>query len=158
MFEIRSAKIGDADLIIHYIKALAEAEGFTGEVSVSKNDVESKLLETDIAKALICLDDGKPCGFAVYYFTFSTTTGKSGLHLDDLYIEPEHQGKGYGKVVMQYLANIAIEHNCARFEWWALTENKPAMNFYHRIGAEELEELSLFRMDVSRMEKLIETS
>lgn len=98
MLTFKLAQSGDSKLILKYIRDLAIAEEFPFEVSVTLSDIEANLLGKDAtAKALILQVDEKPCGFAVYYYTFSTTTGKRGLHLDDLYIEPEFQGNGIGK-------------------------------------------------------------
>ena len=120
------------------------------------SDIESNLLGKDAtAKAEILYLNERPCGFAVYYFTFSTTTGKRGLHLDDLYIEPEHQGKGIGKKALIHLAQIAKGNDCARFEWWALKTNDSAIRFYLNIGAERLDEISVFRLDQVQIEDLV---
>ena len=147
MFEILVATKEDAELILHFIKKLAIAEEFPFEVSVTKEDLENNLFTSSNAEAVILYVDKEPCGFAVFYYTFSTTTGKRGLHLDDLYIEPDHQGKGLGKKVMDYLSQLAISKKCARFEWWALKTNDSAIKFYNNIGAKSLDELTVFRLE-----------
>jgi GNAT superfamily N-acetyltransferase len=148
VFEIIDAKKEDTKLILHYIKTLAIAEGFPFEVTVTKEDIENNLFSsTPLAKAVIFLVDNIPCGFAVFYYTFSTSTGKRGLHLDDLYIEPKHQRKGLGKKVMRYLSLLALSEECARFEWWSLVSNESAIKFYENIGAKNLEEIRVFRID-----------
>lgn len=155
MFEIRSAKKSDSKLILYYIKELAIAENFPFEISVTQKGIEANLFDSNTsANALICYFDDVPVGFAVYYYTFSTTTGKKGLHLDDLYIDPKYQGKGFGKKVMQYLAQLAIENKCARFEWWTLKTNDSAFKFYKKIGAKHLDELSIFRLEPEEIELL----
>ncbi|WP_432468308.1 GNAT family N-acetyltransferase [Agarivorans sp. Z349TD_8] len=147
--EIKIAKKENAELILHFIKALAIAEGFPFEVTVTQEDLENNLLSsTSNAEAIIFYVNNKPCGFAVYYYTFSTTTGQRGLHLDDLYIEPAYQDQGFGKQVLVYLSHLAIENQCARFEWWALKTNDAAIKFYKNIGAHKLEEISVFRLDL----------
>jgi GNAT superfamily N-acetyltransferase len=148
MFEILKANKEDADLILHFIKRLAVAEKFPYEVLATKEDLEENLFApSPDAEAVILQVNKKACGFAVFYYTFSTTTGKRGLHLDDLYIEPDYQGKGLGKKVMDYLSQLAISKKCARFEWWALKTNVSAIKFYNNIGAKSLDELTVFRLD-----------
>jgi len=147
----------DSKLILKYIRDLATSENFPFPISVSLSDIKTNLLGKDAAaKAVIFYLDEKPCGFAVYYFTFSTTTGKRGLHLDDLYVEPKCQGRGIGKKALAYLAQIAREQDCARFEWWALKTNDSAIKFYLNVGAQKLDEISVFRLNQPQIEKLLE--
>jgi len=155
MLEIRSATKRDCALVLHYIKALAIAENFPFAVAVTIDDLEKNLFNhSPTAHALIFYRHDKPCGFAVYYYSFSTTTGKRGLHLDDLYIEPEYQGLGIGRTALVYLAQLAVEQDCARFEWWALKSNDSAIKFYQKIGAQNLEELSIFRLGAKAIAEL----
>ncbi|SBS34991.1 Acetyltransferase (GNAT) family protein [Marinomonas spartinae] len=157
MLTFKLAQSGDSKLILKYIRDLAIAEEFPFEISATLSDIEANLLGKDAtAKALILQIDEKPCGFAVYYYTFSTTTGKRGLHLDDLYIEPEFQGNGVGKKTLIYLAQLAKEKGCARFEWWALKTNDSAIKFYSNIGAKKLDEISVFRLNLPQIESLAE--
>ncbi|NQZ80896.1 MAG: GNAT family N-acetyltransferase [Colwellia sp.] len=148
MFKILPAKKENSALILQFIKELAVVEEFPFEVSVTRKDLENNLFsDTPEAQAIICYQDNRPCGFAVFYFTFSTTTGKRGLHLDDLYIQPEYQGQGQGKKVLIHLAKLARKKSCARFEWWALRTNVAALKFYQKIGAKSLNELLIFRLN-----------
>ncbi|MGB5705780.1 MAG: GNAT family N-acetyltransferase [Arenicellales bacterium] len=148
MLEILPAKKTDSGLILRYIKELTEAEKFPFNVSVTQADIETNLFgATPAAEALIIYQQQNPCGFAVYYHTFSTTTGRRGLHLDDLYIEPKAQGQGLGKKVFSYLARLALDRHCARFEWWAVKTNVDAIRLYENMGARDLEEISIFRLD-----------
>jgi ribosomal protein S18 acetylase RimI-like enzyme len=146
--QIRRATKADAAAVLHYIQALALAESFPFSVSVTVEDLEKNLFSPHSnAHALLIYQDDKCCGFAVYYYSFSTTTGKRGLHLDDLYIDPDNQGQGLGKKVLAYLAQLAVSDGCARFEWWVLKTNDSAIKFYKKLGAKSLEELIIFRMD-----------
>ena len=118
MLTIAAARIEQTPLILKFIQELAIFEKFPFDVTVTEDDLEKNLFAPKSrAEAIICYMDETPCGFAVFYNTFSTTTGKPGLHLDDLFILPEYQGQGIGKKVLQYLSNIAKEQGCARFEW-----------------------------------------
>lgn len=157
MLKFVPAQSTDSSLILKYIRELAIAEKFPFQVSVTLSDIEANLFGEDTtAKSVILYLDEKPCGFAVYYYTFSTTTGKRGLHLDDLYIEPEYQGQEIGKKTLIYLAQIAKEKDCARFEWWTLKTNDSAIRFYSNIGAKKLDEISVFRLNQSQIEHLAE--
>ena len=148
MLEILPAKIEDSELLLKFIKELAVFEKFPYEISVTKADIENNLFKLNPdAEAIICYVNKKACGFAVFYYTFSTTTGRRGLHLDDLYIQPELQGQGIGRKVLSYLSKLAIKQKCARFEWWALKTNDPAIKFYQNIGATKLDEICVFRME-----------
>ncbi|MCE0495461.1 GNAT family N-acetyltransferase [Vibrio salinus] len=158
MLTFSVAEKEDSSLILKYIQDLAVAEQFPFDVSVTIQDIETNLFGSDsVATAVIMHFDTIPCGFAVFYYTFSTTTGKRGLHLDDLYIEPEFQGKGIGKKTLCYLARLAEEKECARFEWWALKTNDAAIKFYLRVGAKKLDEISVFRLDKYQLRELADS-
>jgi ribosomal protein S18 acetylase RimI-like enzyme len=155
MLEILPAKIDDSELLLKFIIELAVFENFPYEISVTKNDIEHNLFNSNPdAKAIICYVNKIACGFAVFYYTFSTTTGKRGLHLDDLYIQSAFQGQGIGKKVLSYLSKLAIKQKCARFEWWALKTNDPAIKFYQNIGAKKLDEICVFRMEKTEISSL----
>lgn len=155
MLKFIPATQSDSKLILSYIKKLADAEQFPFEVSVTQSDIKENLLaKNSIAEAVIFYLDNNPCGFAVYYETFSTTTGKRGLHLDDLYVEPAYHGQGIGKKAITYLSNIAKQRGCARFEWWALNTNDNAIKFYLKLGAKRVEEISVFRLNRTQIEDL----
>jgi GNAT superfamily N-acetyltransferase len=85
-------------------------------------------------------------GFALYYFTFSTTLGQRGIHLDDLYVRPAGRGHGAGAALLAHVARIGVEAGCARFEWWALRWNENAIRFYERLGASRMGDLHIFRL------------
>jgi GNAT superfamily N-acetyltransferase len=151
-FKIQKAKLEDSKQIFDYIISLAAEEEFPYQVSVTQENIEKNLLtEYSTSQCLIFKIDEIPCGFAVYYFTFATTTGKKGLHLDDFFIEKQHRSKGFGQKVMKYLAEEALKNDCERFEWWVLNTNTNAINFYTKIGAKLLTELSVCRMTSAEM-------
>ncbi|HHX8467416.1 TPA: N-acetyltransferase family protein [Vibrio diabolicus] len=155
---IKKATTKEADLLVHFIKKLADYEQLPYDVTVTSDDLRENLLSaSSTAEAILLYEEGQPCGFAVYYYTFSTTTGKRGLHLDDLFIEPKYHGQGVGKQVLVYLSKLADKNNCARFEWWALKTNMPAIKFYERIGASQLDELVVFRLNEKEISDLANT-
>ena len=145
--EIKRGEKYHAPLILSFITELAEEEGFPHAVTVTQMDLEQNLFGDDpAAEVLMFYADDLPAGFAVYYQTFSTTRGKRGLHLDDLYIRPQFRGQGMGKKALGTLAHIAATQECDRFEWWALEWNEMARDLYRQIGATEMKELGIFRL------------
>ncbi len=145
--EIRKADIDDSSIILNFVKELASYEKAEYEVIATVEDIEKNLFDKNTTtKAVICLSDGKPIGFAVYFLNFSTWLGKNGLYLEDLYISPEFRGSGAGKKVLKYLAVNAIENNCGRFEWSVLDWNEPAIKFYESIGAKAQSEWVGYRL------------
>ncbi|WP_335921744.1 GNAT family N-acetyltransferase [Shewanella chilikensis] len=156
MIDFVPAEIEDSKLILSFIHKLAKFENFPYEISVQESDLEKNLFSEDaLARAIIIYYNESPVGFIVYYFSFSTTTGKKGLHLDDLYVEPEYQGLGLGKKALKYLAGVAIDNECARFEWWSLKTNEKAINFYKKLGAKELQEITVFRLTQEDCQNMI---
>lgn len=144
---IRAARPDDAALLADLIRELAVVERFPDPVTVTPDDLLAYLFgPRPAAQALLAEADGEVAGFAVYYATFATTTGKPGLHLDDLFIRPAYQGRGYGKALLAHVAGIAQQRGCARFEWWALKSNEPALRFYEAVGARRMEELVVHRV------------
>jgi GNAT superfamily N-acetyltransferase len=152
---IRAADPADTHLLLRLIGELAEAEAFPFPVTVSADDLQDSLFGPHpAAEAVIAYSAERPAGFAVFYETFATTTGRRGLHLDDLFVRPEFQGVGYGKALVTHLAGIARDRGCARFEWWALATNVPAIEFFSRLGARRMDELVIFRTQGETLEQL----
>ncbi len=98
----------------------------------------------------------KRLAFALYFFNFSTFTGKKGLYLEDLYVVPEDRGNGIGKYILKYLAGIAVEKNCGRFEWAVLDWNEPAIKFYKTLGAKPMDDWTIFRLDEDKIKPVSE--
>ena len=97
-------------------------------------------------------------GFALFFHNFSTFLGRSGLYLEDLYVLPEHRGKGYGKGLLKKLASIAVERGCGRMEWWCLDWNHPSIDFYKSLGAEPMEEWTVYRLTGKTLTDMAQTS
>ncbi|MEG1910427.1 MAG: GNAT family N-acetyltransferase, partial [Bacteroidales bacterium] len=97
-------------------------------------------------KVIIAYEEEKPVGFALYFYNFSTFKGRKGLYLEDLFVYPQHRGKGYGKALLLHLAQQAQEENCGRMEWIVLDWNQSAIDFYHSLGAKAMDEWTVFRL------------
>ncbi|MGB3435714.1 N-acetyltransferase family protein [Achromobacter sp.] len=145
--EIRPAVASDAAQIHAFITELAVYERAAHEVIASAEDVARTLFaEGAPSKALMCLLDGKPIGYAVYFYSYSTWLGKNGIYLEDLYITPEQRGIGAGRDLLRHLAQEAVANGCGRLEWSVLDWNTPAIDFYKSIGALPQDEWVRYRM------------
>lgn len=145
---IREATRADADVILGFITELAIYEKAEHEVLASVADIERSLFdEPSPARALICLSDDQPIGFAVYFLSYSTWQGRKGLYLEDLFISASHRGGGAGKKMLRHLAKLAYDSGCGRFEWSVLDWNTPAIDFYKAIGAAPQDEWVRYRLD-----------
>jgi len=144
---IRPATPDDTGLILHFVRELAEYEKALQEVQATQADFERALFSADAkAHCVICELDGKPAGLALYFFNYSTWTGKYGLFLEDLYISPQFRGSGAGKALLQHLARTAVNADCGRFEWNVLDWNEPAIKFYESFGAKPQTEWVGYRL------------
>ncbi len=147
MLSIEAATVADVPTILRLIRALAEYERLSHEVVATEDSLRAALFgERPGAECLIAREDGEPVGFALYFHNFSTFLSRRGLYLEDLFVEPAQRGKGYGKALLQRLAQIAVERGCGRLEWSVLDWNAPAIGFYESLGARLLTEWRIFRL------------
>ena len=144
--EFRWAEEKDAALILHFIRALAAYEKLSDQVAATEPLLREWIFEKKKAEVIFPLENGVEVGFALFFHNFSTFLGRAGLYLEDLYISPEYRGKGYGKVTLQKLAQIAVERRCGRLEWSCLDWNKPSIAFYLSLGAVPMEEWTVYRL------------
>ncbi len=154
MVKIREAEISDCPIILQFIKELADYEKEPDAVEATVEILEESIFKKQQAKVILLEDDGKSLGFALYFYNFSTWRGKAGLYLEDLYVRPQYRGKGYGKMLLSYLANQAVKDGCPRFEWIVLDWNTPSINFYKAMGAKPLDEWTVFRLENEALENL----
>ena len=153
--EIRPATPADTDLILQFVRELAIYEKAEHEVLATPEHVQRTLFcEQPSVFGLICLSEGKPVGFAVYFFNYSTWQGRHGLYLEDLYVTPDSRGQGAGKALLQHLAKIAVDKDCGRFEWSVLDWNTPSIEFYDSLGALPQTEWIRYRMTGDALEAL----
>lgn len=146
--EIRKGTIEDSEIILGFIKKLAEYEKLSQQVTASVDKIkESIFSENSNVETLVAFYNGSPVGFALYFYNYSTFKAKKGLYLEDLFVNPEMRGKGFGKKLLVHLAKIAKEEECGRFEWSVLDWNEPAINFYKSIGVEVMDEWTVYRLE-----------
>lgn len=144
---IRDAVPGDVPIIYKFIMDLAIYEKAEDEVVATEEEIHNSLFNCEIpTNCLICEEDGIPVGFAIYFFSYSTWLGKHGVYLEDLYVDPKVRGKGYGKTLIKSVAKIAYDKGCERFEWSCLDWNKPSLDFYNSLGAQEMKEWIRLRL------------
>jgi GNAT superfamily N-acetyltransferase len=144
---IRPAQLSDSELILRFIRELAEYEKAADAVEATTASIEQSLFGSQsVTHAVICEIDGEPVGFAVWFYTYSTWLARNGLYLEDLYVTPEKRGSGAGKALLKYLAKLAVEKGCGRFEWSVLDWNEPAIRVYRAIGAEPQDEWVRYRL------------
>lgn len=144
--QIRSAERADVPLIIQFIRELADYEGMLDEVVADEATLEEWLFDRRAAEVIFALEEGREVGFALFFHNFSTFLGRAGLYLEDLYVRPEHRGKGHGKALLKRLAQIAVERGCGRLEWWCLDWNRPSIDFYLAMGAEPMGDWTVYRV------------
>lgn len=154
IFSIRNAERKDTALILYFIKELATYEKLLNEVIATEKSLEYWLFEKEKAEVIIAEENGNPIGFALFFHNFSTFVGGAGLYLEDIYIKPEYRKKGYGKTIFNYLAKLAVERGCGRFEWVCLNWNKPSIDFYLSIGAIPMSEWTIYRLEGEKLKKL----
>lgn len=145
--EIRQATKSDIRLILQFIKELADYEKMLDDVKATEEILYDSMVNKQGFKCLLAYYDNIPVGMALYFYNFSTFTGKRGLYLEDLYVKEEYRNKNIGKSLLKELVNICKKEDLQRFEWWCLNWNKPSIDFYKRIGATSMDEWTTFRLD-----------
>jgi len=155
--EIRVARAEESQvpLILSFIHKLAEYERLSHKVSVDEELLRESLFGSHpAAEVVIAYWREEPAGFAVYFHDFSTFSGRTGIFLEDLFVEPVFRGKGIGKSLLVYLARLAEERGCTRLQWAVLDWNEPAKGFYRKLGAEPMGDWTVYRLDGAELKNL----
>lgn len=142
----RPAERGDIELIMKFIRDLAEYEKLADQVVADAGVLADWLFEKRVAKVVFALCDGVEAGFALYFHNFSTFLGRAGIYLEDLYVRPEYRGRGLGLGLMRYLARECVQLGCGRLEWSCLDWNRPSIDFYLALGAVPQSEWTTYRL------------
>ncbi len=155
MLKIRDASVEDIPLILEFIRDLAEYERAPQEAVAT----EAQLRRHGFSgrpkfQVLIGEWDGQPAAFALFFYHFSTWLGRPTLFLEDLFVRPPFRRRGIGKALLLYLAKLAVEEDCGRFEWQVLDWNSPAIEFYESLGARVLKEWLTMRVTGEALIKL----
>lgn len=152
--EFRYAVRSDVPLILKFIRDLADYEKLLGEVVATEALLEEWLFEKEKAEVIFAMDDGREVGFALFFHNFSTFLGRGGIYLEDLFVLPEYRGRGFGKAILKELARIAVERGCGRLEWWCLDWNRSSIDFYLSLGAEPMEDWTVYRLAGDTLKQL----
>lgn len=154
-FAIRPATEADVPVILSLIRELAEYEREPDAVVATEASLHEVLfVRQPLVEVLLALEAEKPVGFALYFYSFSTWMGRPGLYLEDLFVRPNARRKGYGRALLERLAQIAHERGCGRMEWAVLDWNEPAIQFYKELGAVPMSEWTVFRLTQEGIGKL----
>lgn len=154
--QYRFATENDIALILDFIKGLADYEKMSDEVVATEESLRETLFQKKYAEIIFALDEGIEVGFALFFHTYSTFLAKPCIYLEDLFVKPEYRGKGHGKSLLTSLAKIAVERDCGRFEWCCLDWNQPSIDFYCSLGARQLNDRRVFRIDGKALKELSE--
>jgi len=155
MLTIRPAVRADAPTIASLVRELAEYEKLQDEAKANAADFLRELeAPNPVIHVLIAEWDGSPCGFALYFFNFSTFVGRPGLYLEDLFVRPEQRKHGIGRALLRALARIAQQRGCGRMEWAVLDWNEPALRFYKSLDARQMNEWIIHRLTPVEISKL----
>ena len=142
----RFAEEGDAGLLLRFVKDLAVYEERLDQVAATAEDLTDCLFVRRIAEAQFILADGAEVGYVFYYYRYSTFLGKPSIYIEDLFVQPEHRGCGFGKKLLQRIAALAVERGCGMMEWHCLDWNQPSIDFYLSLGAEPHAEWVPYRL------------
>jgi GNAT superfamily N-acetyltransferase len=156
--EISPANSADVPLILSLINELAEYEKLKHESVATEALIHKALFGSEPrAEAVIARFDGEPAGFALFFHNFSTFLGKPGLYLEDLFVRPAFRGRAIGRTLLSYLAALALERGCGRFQWQVLDWNRPSRDFYESLGAQADATWVNYRMSGDALRRLAES-
>lgn len=156
---IREAKVEDIQVIYELIVELAIYEKEPDAVVASVEDIKENLFGTNpVAYCHVAEVDGQVVGIAIWFLNYSTWLGKAGLYLEDLFVKPEFRGSGLGLSLMKTLAQVCVDRGYERFQWWVLDWNEPSINFYKSIGAEAMDEWTVYRLSGSALKSFAASS
>jgi len=152
---VRPAVAADGDLILQFIRDLAAYEKLLDDVRATRDDITVALFG-DNPKAFcdIAEIDGRPVGFALWFYNFSTFVGRHGIYLEDLFVQPQARGSGAGRALLANLARRCVDENLGRLEWAVLDWNAPSIAFYDSLGAAAMDEWIVRRMTGEALRKL----
>lgn len=153
--EIRHAVLGDEQLICEYVRKLADYEKLLQEVKATEADIREALFGvTPRAYCDLAFWNGEPAGFALWFYNYSTFSGRAGIYLEDLFVDKSMRGFGIGKSLLKHLAKRCVAENLRRLQWSVLDWNAPSIEFYKSLGAEPQDEWTVFRVSGEALQKL----
>lgn len=154
VLSFRYAEKKDCALILKFIQDLAQYEKMLEEVVATQELLEEWIFDKKKAEVIFAVVNGKEVGFALFFHNFSTFLGRSGIYLEDLFVQPEYRKNGYGKAILSRLAQIAVERGCGRLEWSCLDWNQPSIDFYLSLGAKPMDDWTTYRITGSTLQNM----
>ena len=155
MLTIRPGTSSDVQLILEFIRELAEYERDPQAVTATEADLLRDGFQPDPKFRVVIAEwEGKPAGFALFFYNYSTWLGRPGFYLEDLFVRPEFRGREIGKRLLAHLAQLAVRENCGRFQWQVLDWNTPALEFYESLGATVMKEWLTMRVEGEALKRL----
>jgi len=156
---VRPAAAADTPLVLDYIKELARFEELEDQVTATATTLQAKVFpqapSAPRPRVLLLEVNGQAAGFVLYFFNFSTFVGKNGIYIEDLYVREAYRGRGLGKLLLTRLCHLAVEQDCGRIEWWCLDWNTKAIDFYLKLGAEQMRDWTVYRLNRDTIEQLV---
>lgn len=157
--QIKKAVAADVPQILDFIRQLAEYERLSDKVVATEENLRESLFgAAPAAEVLLAYSDGVAAGFALLFHNFSTFLGRPGIYLEDLFVRPELRSRGIGRALLAHLAGLAVERRCGRLEWAVLNWNEPAIRFYKGLGAEPMNEWTVFRIAGPALSEFAQTA
>lgn len=154
-FSVRAAVPGDVPVLLSFIKKLADYEKLADQVVATEELLHAALFGARrTAEVALGLLGERPVGFVLFFHNYSTFLGRSGLYIEDLFIDEAYRRKGYGTALLAHVARLAVERECGRLEWSVLDWNQPAIDFYKRLGALPMSDWTVFRIAGQNLAKL----
>ncbi len=152
---IMPATESDVPIILSFIRKLAEYEKLSHLMVATEENIREHVFGANpVAEVVFAYWDCEAVGFALYFRNFSTFLGQPGIYLEDLFVEPEHRGKGIGKALLVRLAQIAMERGYGRLDWSVLDWNAPSIEFYRSLGAVPLDAWTGYRLAGDALSRL----
>lgn len=154
-FEIRAATNADVPVILSFIKKLADYERLSHEVVATEEFLDETLFGSPrTAEVAIGYFEQKPVGFVLFFHNYSTFLGRSGIYIEDLFVDEDFRRRGFGDALLRHVATLAKARRCGRLEWSVLDWNQPAINFYQKLGAVPMSEWTVFRVTGEALKRL----
>jgi len=153
-FNLRFAEEKDSQLVLEFIKKLADYEKRLSEVIASEADIRESIFKNKYAEAIIGEYKKVPVGFAIFFHNFSTFLGKPGIYIEDIFVDQKMRGMGFGSIMFTFFAKLAVERKCGRVEWSVLTWNEPSIKFYEKLGAAPKSEWMLYKLSGEALSSL----